>query len=298
MDKVSRDLVKRDLLLARVRSEQEDQIRELDKTTKMLVRRDLDLLQANDAMRELDQAKNQFVSLVAHQLRTPLSTIKWYVELLLSHDIGNLNINQEKYMTQIYQSNQRMINLINDILNASRIELGTFAAEPQPTDFSQVADSVIDEVLPLAKTRKVDIKKEYKDVPTIVADPKFVRVIFQNLLANAVQYTLDDGKGEVDLKLIGDGKNLNITVSDNGYGIPEVAKAKIFSKLFRADNVAEKDTTGTGLGLSIVRELVLMHNGDIWFESELGKGTTFYIGLPVKQPKGSQQTQEDLSRGQ
>lgn len=229
---------------------------------------------------DIDKSKTEFVSLASHQLRTPISTIGWYSEMLLDGDAGKLTKEQQSYMKEIYEGNVRMAQLVNSLLNVSRIELGTLAIETEMTDFSSICDSVVKELALNIKKKEIQLTKEYEEkIPTINADPKLVRIIFQNLLTNAVKYTPE--KGEIYIKITKKGTDLLISVADNGYGIPEHQKNKIFTKLFRADNAREKETEGTGLGLYIVKLIIEAAKGKIWFESEENKGTTFYVLMPL-----------------
>lgn len=246
---------------------------------------------ARDITREkdIDRAKTEFVSLASHQLRTPLSSINWYAEMLLDGDAGKLNKEQKNFVEAIYKGNQRMVELVNALLNVSRIELGTFSVEPVPTDFKTVAQSVLDELKPMITSKKLKIEFESDpNLKPIPADPKLIRIVFQNLLSNAAKYTPD--KGLIQIKIYPEAKKIIIQVKDNGYGIPEDQKDKIFDKLFRADNIREKDTEGTGLGLYIVKSIVESSQGEIRFESEENKGTTFFVSLPLEgmtQKKGT-----------
>jgi two-component system sensor histidine kinase VicK len=238
---------------------------------------------------EIDQAKTEFVSLASHQLKTPLTAINWYAEMLMSGDAGKLKKEQIKFLNEIYHGNQRMVNLVNALLNTSRIDLGTFAIDPKPTNFIKVANSVLSELTPQIKAKKMKIKKEYdKKLPTINADENLIRIVFQNLLSNAVKYTPE--KGRVTLIIRKEKKNVFISVSDNGYGIPKKQQPKIFSKLFRADNVRAKEMEGTGLGLYIIKAIVEEGGGKIWFKSIEGKGTTFYVTLPLSGMKRKEGT--------
>ncbi|MFO7807619.1 MAG: PAS domain S-box protein [Candidatus Moraniibacteriota bacterium] len=232
-------------------------------------------------LKEIDKAKTEFVSLASHQLRTPLSSINWYAEMLLNGDAGEVNKEQKEFLKEIYKGNQRMVDLVNALLNVSRIELGTLAVDPEPTDFNRIAQSVLKEIKPQAENKKQELKKKLDDkVPKIKADPKLVRMVFQNLVSNAVKYTPENGK--ITLKTEKEDFYVLIKVSDNGYGIPKNQQDKIFTKLFRADNVREKDTEGTGLGLYIVRSIVEQCGGKIGFESAKNKGTTFFVRFPLK----------------
>jgi PAS domain S-box-containing protein len=228
----------------------------------------------------VDQAKTEFVSLASHQLRTPLSSVNWYAEMLLAGDGGALNPEQTTFVQEIYTGNQRMVELVNALLNVSRLELGTFAVEPEPMDVIETANSVINELKPsiLKKKLKIDFKHR-KDIPIVKADPKLLRIVLQNLMSNAVKYTPD--KGSISLEISKNSKDLLITITDTGYGIPQTDQPRIFEKLFRAQNVREKDTEGTGLGLYIIKSIIEQANGKVSFKSQENKGTTFYINIPL-----------------
>ena len=228
----------------------------------------------------VDQAKTEFVSLASHQLRTPLSSIGWYAEMLLAGDGGKLNKEQNSFVKEIYAGNQRMVELVNALLNVSRLELGTFAVDPEPTDIIKTAKSVFKELNPDIIQKKIKIDFNYdKDMPIIQADPKLLRMVLQNLLSNSIKYTPKEGS--ISLRITKKKLNLLIEVEDTGYGIPEQEKSRIFEKLFRAKNVREKDTEGTGLGLYIVKSIVDNSGGKIYFKSKENKGTIFYLEIPL-----------------
>lgn len=233
--------------------------------------------------KEIDKTKTEFVSLASHQLRTPLSTVNWYAEMLLAGDVGELNKKQKKYLDEVYRSNQRMVELVNALLDVSSLELGTFVIEPESTDICKLAQSVINEQKPQIDTRKIKfIFSCSKDISAIQADPKLLRMIMQNILSNSVKYTPEGGKIKLSISLVAK-RDIQIKIADTGYGIPKKQHGKIFTKLFRADNVRDKDTDGTGLGLYIVKSVVERSGGKIWFESpEENRGSTFYVTLPIK----------------
>jgi signal transduction histidine kinase/ABC-type amino acid transport substrate-binding protein len=245
---------------------------------------------------EIDKAKSEFVSLASHQLRTPLSSINWYSELLLSGDVGKLNKQQLEYMHAVDNANTRMVELINALLNVSRLELGTFVLESEKLNPKDCAEQIIKEI----KTRS-DVKHQQLNIvfdpktPEIVFDKKYLEMLYQNLLSNAVKYTSE--KGKIDL-IVGpaiagqvvDGytipnEGIMITVADNGYGIPKNQQDKIMTKLFRADNALDKDADGTGLGLYIIKSVIDHSNGNLWFKSVENKGTTFHAYLPLETAK-------------
>jgi len=248
--------------------------------------------------KEIDRAKNEFVSLASHQLRTPLTDVSWHTEMILKGDLGEVIPGQKKYLEEIYQGNKRMIELVNTLLDVSRLELGTFKVTPSPTDVIALAESVLaEQKQKIEKKKLIIVEKLSKDVPTFSTDPKLLRMVFQNLLANSVEYTPEGGKIEFSISLDKERENIEIKVSDTGYGIQKNQQDKIFTKFFRADNIREKDTDGTGLGLYIVKSIVENSGGKIWFESpyfvetskgkEEIQGTTFHVTLPLDELKKS-----------
>jgi PAS domain S-box-containing protein len=230
--------------------------------------------------KDIDKAKTEFVSLASHQLRTPLSTIGWYSEMLLSGDAGKLNKKQKEFIDEIYIGNKHMIDLVGSLLNVSRIELGTFAVEPTMSDITEISESVLNELKPIILEKKMKVKAIYeKGLEKISLDGKLIRMVFQNLLTNALKYTNEGGSIVLEIKIVKD--DLLVSVSDNGYGIPQSQQGEIFTKLFRADNAKANDTSGTGLGLYIIKSIIEKSSGGkIWFESIENKGTTFYFTLP------------------
>jgi len=235
--------------------------------------------------KEIDKAKTEFVSLASHQLRTPLSTVNWYSEMLLTGDVGEVTTEQKKYLEEIYNGNQRMVELVNTLLDVSRIELGTLVVESKPTNIVKLTQNVINEQKLQIIEKKIKLSPSFENnIPLITADPKLLRMVIQNLLSNAIKYTPDGGKIRVSLSL-DEKKNVILKISDTGYGIPENQQDKIFSKLFRADNVIGKDTEGTGLGLYIAKSIVEQVGGKLWFESEENQGATFYVALPLHKTK-------------
>ena len=237
----------------------------------------------------VDHAKTEFVSLAAHQLRMPLTTIRWYVEMLLDGDQGPILEGQKEYISEIEESNKRMIFLVNNLLNVSRVRLGTFTIEPVPSDLTKIVESVIAEFRPIITKKKMNIETEFSEQTKIFnADSNLMRVIFQNLISNALKYTGEEGKIKVSI-----GENNNrffLSVIDNGYGIPKEDQSKIFTQLYRADNVREKEADGSGLGLYMIKTIIEEAGGTISFNSEENKGTQFFVTFPktgMRAKKGS-----------
>ncbi|HCM68554.1 MAG: hypothetical protein A2898_03435 [Candidatus Kerfeldbacteria bacterium RIFCSPLOWO2_01_FULL_48_11] len=228
---------------------------------------------------EIDRAKTEFVSIASHQLRTPLSAVNWYAEMILAGDVGKVTGMQKKYLQEIYSGNQRMVALVNALLNVSHIDLGTLAIEPQPTNINFLIADVQKELQPLIKARRVKVHATFEEkMPKAPLDPKLIRIVFQNLISNAVKYTPPGGVISIVTELQKDG--VLFSISDTGYGIPAQQQNKIFTKLFRADNIRGKDANGTGLGLYIVKSIVNLSGGKVWFTSTENKGTTFYVTIP------------------
>ena len=230
--------------------------------------------------RRLDKAKTEFIYLASHQLLTPLSAISWNAEMLLDGDAGALSPQQQKYVVEIQQGNQRMVALINALLNVARLEMGTLSISPEPVQLEAILHSVLHELESSIQENQLQVKHVCaKDVPAVHADPHLLRIIFQNLLSNAVKYT--SSGGQVECAITFDEENFHITVSDSGIGIPKAQQGKLFQKLFRADNAMRKDTHGTGLGLYLVKAIVDRLGGTIRFKSEENQGTTFHVSLPL-----------------
>ncbi len=251
--------------------------------------------------KEIDQAKTELIFLASHQLRTPLSAINWYTEMLLEEEAGKLNDKQKEYVDEVYKGSQRMVNLVDTLLDVSRFELGTFVLDLKPVDIVSFAKSMVKELKVQIDEKKLKCEERYsKEMPLFNADQKSLRIIFQNLLSNAITYTPSKGEVVLDVRMAkqGDiigGKNVGeasvaVIVSDTGYGIPKAQQDKIFTKLFRADNVRGKNIEGTGLGLYMVQATVEQAGGSIWFESEENKGTTFYVLLPLIYTKKKEAT--------
>lgn len=238
----------------------------------------------------VDLEKTEFVSLASHQLKTPLTAISWYAEIILKKK-QKLNHEQLKYINEIANGNKRMIELVNALLNVSRLELGTVAIEPKKVAVSGVLSSLEDEFSQKIKHSKQSLKvKIAKTIPDIYTDEQLFRIVLQNLISNAVKYSPDKANIVVKVeksKTTKSGNNsasngIVVSVQDNGYGIPQNAQDRIFEKLYRAENIKTLNTDGTGLGLYMSKLLAEALHGKLWFESKEGKGTTFFLQLPIK----------------
>ena len=239
--------------------------------------------------RELDQAKNEFLTLASHQLRTPISAISWFSEMLLHGDAGKLAVAQRDHIQQIYASNQRSAAIVDAIIMVSNLQSGTLGVRSETVDVRAVCRKIIQEQLNAQPTtRQLKISEEYDpELKNIHGDANLLKTIIRNLLSNAIKYTDDGGKIDVSIKmkdvrrLNGERQMLQIRVADTGYGIPKNEQHKIFAKLFRASNIKAKDTDGTGLGLYIVKAILEQIGGEIAFESEENKGSNFTVVMPA-----------------
>ena len=256
--------------------------KEFDKSAKLLVRRDLELTNANEKLTQLDKMKSEIISIVAHQLRTPLSAIKWTLRMLLDKDVGEINNEQAELLSKGFESNERMILLINDMLAVDRLESGKLKYTFVPVQFEDLVQDMIRSLLTLATKKNVRIEfSSPKDLlPKIKIDPDKMRDVLQNLIDNAIKYTRNDGAVSVGVGLEGTSE-LHFWVKDNGIGIPGNEQDKIFSRFFRAANASHTVTEGSGLGLFIAQSVIKRHGGKIWFESVLDTGSTFHVLLPL-----------------
>lgn len=240
----------------------------------------------HDASREqlISKLKSEFVSIAAHQLRTPLSAIKWTLKFMLDGDAGALSTSQLEYLGKGYAINERMIRLVNDLLNAARIEEGRFGYEFKEIDLESFVKETVANYDSAAKSKSIDLRLEeiQGDFRAVFADQEKLSLALTNILDNAIKYTPKEGIVRVSMKKKDD--FAEITVFDNGLGIPEPEKQKVFSKFFRASNVLRMETEGTGLGLFITYNIIKRHGGDVTFDSKEG-ATSFKFTIPLKRER-------------
>jgi PAS domain S-box-containing protein len=242
--------------------------------------------------KEIDKAKSEFISIASHQLKTPPTAIKLLTERLLSGKMGNFNQKQKEYVDDIRSSNQRMIDLVNALLNVSRIELGAFTIKVSEKDTLVMIQSILDELKPIINKEQLKLRAVFPQNDTkLMLDEPLFRMVIGNLITNSIHYTAKGGEIKVECKEVEKGQTLGgklleedcfvVMVSDTGYGIPQDQQSKVFTKFFRADNAREKHTDGTGLGLYIVKSILDHSGGLIWYTSHENEGSVFYVAVPM-----------------
>lgn len=234
------------------------------------------------AKREVDRMRSDFISIASHQLRTPLSGMKWFLEILLNGDVGKLNPKQAGIIKETYANNQNMIDLVNKMLDMSRIESNRMVVNFERVNLADMVKKIIGEIKPMLRQKGQKIHfTGLKDTDLEVnADKILIKNILGNLISNASRYT--PVGGEIKVKITQKEKNsLLFSVKDNGIGIPKKEQYRIFKKFFRATNAVEFEANGTGLGLYIVKSILDIMGGKIWFKSEQNKGTEFLFTLPI-----------------
>jgi signal transduction histidine kinase len=241
-----------------------------------------DLDKANHELKKIDQMKSDFITVAAHQLRTPLTGIKWSLTSIISGNMGPVRAEQAEYLKGAIESNQRMIDTVNQIMRMSNIQDGSLGEKRVPVDLANLLNSVLFDIYPHATQKgiKINVKVDRDSLPDIEIDQSQMRVILQSLIENSIIYSKE--KGEVDICIERDNKSVIVSVKDYGVGIPEGEKKNIFSKFFRATNAIKHFANGSGLGLLITKKIIERNSGRIWFESEEEKGTTFYVSLPIE----------------
>lgn len=232
------------------------------------------LRQTNEKLQGLDATKDEFITMASHQLRTPLTAVKGYLSMVLEGDAGKLNANQRRLLEQSYTSAQRMVYLIADLLNLSRLGTGKFVIEPTPTNLVDVVQTEIDQLAQTAASREVSLTFEHPDpFPEIMLDETKIHQVVMNFIDNAIYYTPPGGR--VTVSLSETPGSIVYAVHDTGIGVPRREQRHLFTKFYRAENARQARPDGTGLGLFMAKKVVAAQGGAIIFESEESKGSTF-----------------------
>jgi len=243
------------------------------------------LFKANEELERANRLKSEFMAGISHELRTPLNVIIGFSQLMLDEVPGQINPEQRQCLEDILSSGEHLLNLINDILDLSKIESGKVELRLEATSLADVIESSTKTMMPMLAERQqsLDVEME-KRLPLVKADEARVRQVLLNLLSNASKFTPDGGNLKV--RAVREGDWCQVSVIDNGIGIEKEDQERIFEAFYQVDNLAKQNTIGTGLGLTIAKQIIEMHRGRIWTESEYGKGSKFTFTLPLA-PKGS-----------
>lgn len=258
-----------------------EEIREFNATLQQNIDEATNELRAkNRQLQRLDEVKDEFLSIASHQLRTPLTSIKGYVDMMLEGDFGPVSKEQREVLNDVFTSSERMVQLINDFLNVSRIQTGKFSLERRPTDLEELIEKEIK--LMSASLEQRDLKIDWRCdevMPLLNIDADKVRQVVVNMIDNAIYYSRPGTVIKVELVKTKD--NLVFTVTDTGIGVPIKEQANLFGKFFRASNARKRRPDGTGVGLYLAKKIIDNHGGEVIFESTEGKGSTFGFKLPL-----------------
>ena len=267
-----RDITERKLVESRIRVLHENYTAELTAKNEQLKARNLEVEQAN-------RLKNEFLASMSHELRTPLHTIIGFSELLAEQLEGPLNEKQHRFVGHILQDARHLLELINEVLDISKIESGKLELKRETFDFSHCVEEVLAGIRHQAASKKITLENKNRFQSTLYADRLRVKEILYNLLSNAVKFTLQDGK--VWIESADDGNFLHVAICDTGIGIPEAEQSFIFDKFYQAGDSRKTMREGTGLGLSITKHLVELHGGHISVVSRPGHGSRFTVSFPL-----------------
>lgn len=258
-----------------------EQIRDFNKDLEQrIAEATFDLRVANSKLKRVDDSKDDFISMASHQLRTPLTSVRGYISMLLDGDFGHLTASQRKVLTEAYASSERMTFLISDFLDVSRLQTGKFELRQAPVYLGDLLTSEIDQLQVTAHMRKVNLKyDEPANLPVINADYSKLRQVIMNMIDNAIFYS-PEGK-TVTVSLYKQQNYLVFSVKDDGIGVPSGEQYKLFSKFYRASNARRVRPDGTGVGLYMAKKIIVAHGGSIIFESHENKGSVFGFRLPL-----------------
>ncbi|QJU07727.1 hypothetical protein FBF29_03400 [Candidatus Saccharibacteria bacterium oral taxon 488] len=239
-----------------------------------------ELRMSNQQLQRLDEAKNEFISMASHQLRTPLTSIKGYLDMLLQGDLGPVHPTQKAVLREAFSSSERMVQLINDFLSISRLQTGTFTMNRQPANLGDIVQSEMALLKIVAKQHNITLSVRIDDdVPTLAIDAEKLRQVIMNMIDNAIFYSKE--RTTVKVSLCCDTREVVFTVEDQGIGVPKAEQSGVFGKFFRASNARKRRPDGTGVGLFLARKVVLEHGGAMIFTSKENKGSTFGFRLPL-----------------
>jgi signal transduction histidine kinase len=239
-----------------------------------------ELRASNAQLQRLDEAKDEFISMASHQLRTPLTSIKGYISMLMEGDVGKVSPDQKHLLQEAFVSSERMVRLIGDFLNVSRLQTGKFVIEKQPVDLAKLVGREIESLGPNAAARNLTFEyKQSKNFPVLSLDESKIQQVIMNFADNALYYSKENTKIKVSLAVVKD--RVEFKVKDTGIGVPLGEQSNLFSKFYRASNARKQRPDGTGVGLFLAKKVIDAHDGKVVFESKENKGSTFGFSLPL-----------------
>jgi signal transduction histidine kinase len=239
-----------------------------------------ELRSSNIMLMRLDKTKDDFISMASHQLRTPLTSIKGYISMVREGDAGKITKSQDQLLEEAFKSSERMVHLINDFLNLSRMQTGKFQIDRRPVDLSKVIQQEIASLVTTADSHKLSFAyKAPKNFPILDLDEDKIRQVIMNFSDNAIDYSPEGTNIKVKLTL--EAKYAVFTITDTGIGVPRAEQSQLFSKFYRASNARKQRPDGTGVGLYLAKTVIEAHGGKVIFESTENKGSTFGFKLPI-----------------
>lgn len=242
-----------------------------------------ELRSSNAQLRHLDEVKDEFMSMASHQLRTPLTSVKGYLSMVIEGDTGEISPQQRRVLEEAFNSSERMVRLIADFLNVSRLQTGKFVIEKAPSDIVKVVKEEVSSLKVIAKTHdmKLVFQIPKESLPEVQIDEAKIRQVIMNFIDNAIYYSRPNTSVKVVLEQIDN--DITFKVIDTGIGVPEDEQPKLFNKFFRAKNARKQRPDGTGVGLYLAKKVITAHRGKMIFASEEGKGSTFGFRIPIDQ---------------
>jgi signal transduction histidine kinase len=232
-------------------------------------------------LKKIDDSKDDFMSMASHQLRTPLTSVKGYLSMLIDGDFGKLTSEQRRVLSEAYISSDRMTFIISDFLDVSRLQTGRFELQKAPVHLDEILNSEVNQLKMTASARKVNLVYESPDnLPIVNCDQNKIRQVVMNMIDNAIFYSHSDSK--IEINLYQQGQKIIFTVRDYGIGVPKSEQHKLFEKFFRATNARQARPDGTGVGLYMARKIIIAHGGSVIFESQENVGSTFGFRLPIE----------------
>jgi signal transduction histidine kinase len=269
------DTVANELIIAIQNALHFEEIQNFNKTLQQkVVEATNQLRRTNEKLKALDETKDDFISMASHQLRTPLTSVKGYVSLVLDGDAGSIKKEQRQLLNQAFASSQRMVYLISDLLNVSRLKTGKFIIEPAPVNLADMIGEEIDQLHEMASVKNITLSyTKPRSFPELMFDETKLRQVVMNFADNAIHYTPSGGKVSVELE--DKGPTVELRVKDDGIGVPKAEQHHLFTKFYRAGNARKTRPDGTGLGLFMAKKVIIAQGGSLVFESQEGKGSTF-----------------------